>query len=293
MTQRLVRPLSLVFAAVLTAGAVAAGINWMGSRSDPDRPPAQPSVDLIAALHRVIIQPSELAKAEAEAVRDCLQQRQFDPPLPQLFTNGTANLPTFLDEFSAQAKGYGPIHDGAFNAYVSGLSKERRAALDLALTDTRSPQESFTTPNGWAVGSYRGGCFADARRLVYGTLADWLLVYALPQDLNSTAAETLTDPTVVVVMDHYRECMHGQGYEARFPQDAELLARAAGPTEQIEPRNRRIAAADAHCQAETGVRTAFLAALDRRCAEWLATNGPLVTRASDIIRIALTRVQAA
>lgn len=270
----------------LLATTVVAGAAWTGWRAHAGPPPAVPAGDRVAALHAIIAQPPILAAAEGTAVRDCLRRRGFDPPAPQWAANGTANIPVFVTEATARMEGYGAPADGAFARYSEGLPDDRRRAFEVAMVDLRSPREAFTTPDGWTVRTPRAGCLADARRLVYGSLADWLLAYAVPQDLNDTAASIHTDAHVVPVLGQYGECMRVVGYRAPFPQDAVSQARAVHEAAKA----RRIAIADARCQATTHLRAAFMAAFDRRSAAWLTGNVQLVLRTAAVVNRATARL---
>jgi len=291
-TRRTGRPASVTVAGVVVGIALAACTGPGGSRAvDP------PTLGPAAAhdLHTIVEQPRSLGRAEAYALRSCLQQKGFDPPLTTMATGSTANLPVFLDEPAAGREGYGAAMAEArqlgrddLGRYAERLPPARRAAFDATLDDDSGPKAELTTPNGWVVRAGTTGCMATARSAVYGSVENWLLAYALPQDLNTTAADVYLEPPVASALQSYQGCMSEQGQPAAFPQEAFAAARAAAgrSAQAVRSAEVRIATADARCQTRSDLERVVRAAFDRLAAPWLARNADLVVRTASVVKAA-------
>lgn len=289
--RRLVRSVAVV--------VVLAGLGTgCGGQSAPRQ---TPSPGVLTAFRQMAVQPRELGRAEALAVRNCMRHHGYDVPLPRATSGSVGNLPLALGA-AAALNGYAEALDrstpggdpDALHGYQSTLPAAEQAVFARRLDDPAAPRAAFTTPNGWHVTASEGGCAAEARTAVYGSVETWLLLFYLPQDLNNAAANTYSDKFVIVANGRYRSCMTDRGRQVSFPQEAVALAQHAVHPGVAEPSPEElvIATADAECQRSSAVVAVTLDSLERIAAPWIAVNAELVERAGAVVAGSLPRAMA-
>ncbi len=289
--RRLVRSLAVV--------VVLAGLGTgCGGQSAPQQ---TPSPGVLTAFRQMAIQPRELGRAEALAVRNCMRRHGYDVPLPRATSGSVGNLPLPLDDAAAQ-DGYAEALDrstpggdpDALHGYQSTLPVAEQAVFARRLDDPAAPRAAFTTPNGWRVRASEGGCVAEARTAVYGSVKAWLLLFYLPQDLNAAGAHTSFDQSVMAANGRYRSCMTGRGHPVSFPQEAVALAQHTVHPGVAEPSLEElvIATADAECQQSSAIVAVTLDSLERIAAQWITANAELVEHAGTIVTGSLPRAIA-
>lgn len=269
--------------------------------SPPAASSIHPSTSSFGALHRIITQPVALASAEADEVVACLHAKGFDPPRPELQVGRTANVPLFLSVHEATEHGYGEmpftavgIGSARFDEYRSSLSASELSRLENLLDDRSAPMVRITTPRGWVVSASSVGCRAQARINVYGSVQNWLISFAIPQEMNDLAADVYLDSSMVEPLRQYSACMADQGHPARFPEDAfevvKELAKRAPRTAEARTLDNRIPLSDAHCQEKSNFQARYMAVFDRMATSWLTKNLDTVQHVHDIVTSSLDRL---
>lgn len=265
-----------------------------GNRKNDSATPAA-----LASLHIVASQPLALGLAEVRATQHCLQAHGFDAPQARPVVGSIGNVPLAIQPDAARVNGYGDAiprsadpADDPVERYAQTLPQAQRDQLHTVLDDRAAERARFNTPNGWSVEASRGGCAAEARVAVYGSVDNWLLAYYLPQDLNDVAANAYTRAPVVAAIADYRLCMASHLYPVDFPQDAVQQAQeASAGLGKPSKRELLIAAADAKCQQISNLQAVVQATIDQDALPWVKRNQELITKAAKVVEQASTRAQ--
>ena len=274
--------------AAVVAGVVLA-VAGCGSATGGHRPPATGMADLGV----LVLQPPELGEAEALVLQRCLREHGFDAPRPRAVSGSAPNLPVPLDP----AAGYGDVidrgHPDVLGEYAQQLPDAARVRFAQATDDSSAAHEVLGTPDGWQVSASTGGCVAQARAEVYGSVRGWLAAVFLPQDLNAESGEAGADPRVGAVLTAYAGCMSRRGHDVTGPADAvDLARRRAAPGLPPSAWEVALAADDAVCRAETGLVQAYLTVLGEKAGGWLAANADLVRDTARLIEQSTVRARA-
>jgi hypothetical protein len=262
-------------------------------------PPDTASPDLTAAFREIAAQPADLGLAVAHATQRCLRAKGFDAPLPAAFSGSVANLPVRVDEQTARTVGYGSTLlrgidevQSPLDRYAAALPSARRTEFDQVLDDDRAPRARMTTPRGWVVSASRGGCAAEGRAAVFGSVDNWLAAFYLPQDLNLVASDVQSDPRVREAAGTFQTCMAAKGYAIASPHDAMAAAQgwSKGKAVRGAPRAEiQLATADAECQRRSGVVDVCLTALTHAAMDWIKANEQVVVETAEAIRASRLR----
>ncbi|MGH8874070.1 MAG: hypothetical protein ACRDVM_02285 [Acidimicrobiia bacterium] len=225
-----------------------------------------------------------LTNAESRSAEECIQAKGFPLDYPtrtvgQVFAGpefwSRAEMWLFDDVTAARDGGYGfneyleehsrwlgsspmvdPSRTGTTLFDPGNLPPERRAEFDLAFFGGDRAIIEVMLPNGQTEAMYAGGCLGEARKAIWGDLAQYLRVQGARGAVVSTIWErALSDRGVTAALRQWRSCMGDRGFEFEDPpatvQAALEEAQAGSGTELV------IATADAECKQESGLSDAF------------------------------------
>jgi hypothetical protein len=145
------------------------------------------------------------------------------------------------------------------DVYVQRLGPAEQAKYLEALQGPDSTRATITLPTGSQISFPTGGCRGDARRQVYGDLADAVRLDMVPQSvLRQVATRAQADPEYATAIAAWQACMRKAGYPYRSPLDATVAIagayRTQGVTETLHRRELAVARADATCDAASSLR---------------------------------------
>lgn len=160
-----------------------------------------------------------------------------------------------------------------------------------ALLDEDSPMVQLEVPGFGIIAAPSGGCVASSVELVFGSVADQLVVPGIRQYSD----EALESSEVRTVAEAYAACMRDSGYDVENPAQAAQVARdkwVPSGTEAESPGWNEIemAVVDAECQvAHPVLRVAEEQTIDL-ASEWISDNSTAILTAAAVQRRALALV---
>lgn len=288
--------LSMAFVAALIAGACTEHL-----RRTVERPAARVQrISPVAIAQRLVSllnPPAILGWAEEAAVAACVRRRglpyDVGPYVPDIRAPVTlAGRP--LSVRYARRFGYGSSAAVARGVKQGTRGESLGAEMRRALEPAGAPRVRVRLPGGYVASAARHGCIAEARRTVYGSVRDFLLVTYGPQivrlRLLAHLEEALQTPRVRQAAADYAACMARAGYRIRTPRAASRIgARRFGGDPDVSPAERRLAVADATCQEHSQVYGAISLALTDLGEDVLVRRGPFVERLVEVVRAAVSR----
>ncbi len=255
-------------------------------------------------LRQLVDRPTVLDEAENRLTAQCMNGAGLDyPPVPTPHDDRPmAGLlrgepPLTVDE--VRAHGYPdrwlnpappPPAEGPVEKYANSLPADARARFFHVLTGEGGNDVKVTLPGDFHVAASSEGCVGSARRQLYGSVANFLTVYYLPELAQRQAAAAEQDPDVHAVYTAFAQCMAAKGYQTATPAEAVTLAKTYYPDgrrEQADDKEKALAVADAECEAAVHLYDRHAAAVDRVVRSWLAVNETAVAEAYAALQAAL------
>ena len=215
-----------------------------------------------------------LQRVQQELIRRCMQKSKL---LYYVTSAGPYPTQTLLtdDTFTGVTpQGYGlylheiaqhvGVPDGQQatskqDAYQRSLPAAQQAQYTKAFFGSDSSRQSLRLPGGGEVSFPAEGCLAEALTQIYGNVKKQAELEAIPQIVRAQMnAKIGSDTAYRSAADAWRTCMQARGFNYKSPSDAinqlqSDYARAASP-EQVLPKERNVAQADASCDAKTQLR---------------------------------------
>ncbi|MGP4111502.1 hypothetical protein ACTWP5_11355 [Streptomyces sp. 4N509B] len=253
--RRLIAPLALCAALALAlgvtvtvSGAPADQAPAPPTRADTRTPPpendAQPGALLLPldAYKFTALDTHTIASAEDVLIRACMRERGFDwealPP-PSARHADPPNLRRYGLTDPADASRYG------YHLPPPTPAQERREAVWDA-RDELPPEQRLAA---FGENGATGGCWGEAHaELQRGVTAPDMSV--LVRYISQAYDEARRAPEVVAVLDAWRACMAGAGFDYADPLEA-FNDPAWGESPRPSARERAVAEADVRCKRET------------------------------------------
>lgn len=247
-------------------------------------------------LTRLLRRPAVLQRAENIVTARCMRRkgltyrspvRAYDPRAPMTL----AGRP--LGASFARLYGYGFSWG---DVRFADRSASARARVFRALAPHGSPEVRVRLPVGYIAAHPRRGCVPRARLIVYGSLRNYLALVYVPQGirrrlLRHLGAALLRDD-VREAASAYAACMREEGYAADTPRGAWLMAwRSFRDDRAISTEQRRMAIADATCQAKSAIYAAISAGLAQEGRRVLIESHAILPRLMSLRDAALTRAR--
>ena len=140
------------------------------------------------------------------------------------------------------------------------------------------------------------GCWAKARRRLYGSVMNWLELAYIPEVIYRETGRIRHDPQVENARVAYSKCMRRSGELVERPTEALHLARARFGRTRLRgdapTRPERVmATSDADCQVSAGYQRALAGAVFRAARTWIRGHERDLLRLVDIQRMAVGRAQ--
>jgi hypothetical protein len=243
---------AVVVGVPLTAGAVAAVTYCVLATAAPAASPAPTRAQL-----------GQLAQAEERLVAGCMTAKGFPYVVPAaILSSGLEKGFTFGtdDVMAAGQNGYAlpaspqPVTDPNTELFQR-LPASRQRAYENALGGTGNQRVSVDVPGMGQVFTNTDGCRSDARRRLYGDLAQWGRVHNLVTNLAPLAYLDVThDPEFVSTLGKWRACMRASGFpyaDTGAAEDAAARLYDRLPKSDARRVEIRIAVADATCMRRT------------------------------------------
>ena len=236
----------------------------------------RPTTALISKVQQMLMKPSILTWGEQELTARCMAAKGFayqvDPPAASDDTARSPSLggfgtPLTLEEAS---NGY-PATQSERPAATGVESPGRTRRYQRALDREHARQVQIEIP-GFALGASSRGCVATARRQLYGSVRNYLMVEYAAQGIRRFASGVLEEPQVQRAVAEYETCMRAAGYAVDNPGQAPQLAeRRFGQHRLGEASAREVemATTDALCQSRSEVYSLLDEAVADAASDWL------------------------
>lgn len=288
------------------AGAMVVALAAVACTGKPGPSPSPPAA-AVAAVRALLAPAPELAWAEQELVRRCVQAAGFDYPVRRPALDGGAGVLvealTVSSVEVAQREGYGSLirrgnngADEGLDRYRAGLDPDERRRFDTVLAGPEdAAQVEVVLPDGQVVGTSTQGCVAEARRALYGSLETYLQVRYLPQGIRARGLGAVErDRGVRAALRRYAECMAAAGYpDVSSPSVAlEVAAQRWGVTATAPVEERAMAVVDVSCQQQAELQAALDNALLAAASDLLATQEQQLIGLLEELRTATSRARA-
>jgi hypothetical protein len=223
-------------------------------------------------------------RAEQQLTAQCMNRLGFAYQIPDMGPPPGLNTMTAFALGSGPPATYGVRPDSVVTA-PPGDPDADQPGYQLALGGPLGAMRTVTLPGGAIVGYQTGGCQAEARRELYGSVEAFMVAVNLPQLEGIRFAEFLTsDRAYLSALRTWQACMRAGKFPVASPDDAarSLLqlsgkARAAALMRQ----QAAIAAADASCDGPSHLRQYTNQALR----QFVGSLSPQVlTQLNDVVR---------
>ncbi|QYX77389.1 hypothetical protein [Streptomyces akebiae] len=257
-----------------------------------------------------------LRRAESELIAVCMADKGFpyragrSASAPQSYEEqllgmderrkrGYGLYAQYLDSPGGGEKREGgePLAPGMENdAYVAQLSEAEAEKYVYALRGDASDRREMRLPDDQTVTFSGKGCEAVSRQELYGSLDDWAASEHVPQILNNSLTDRVTeDPEYAAAMRNWKECMDAKGYSYEDPDDAYRKLKGEygerGATRDMRKREIEVATDDGTCARKARVPDTVLS-LRRQHAESLpATDKRDLRQLTDIWEAAATHAR--
>ncbi|SDM53371.1 hypothetical protein [Allokutzneria albata] len=251
--------------------------------------PTTPAAD---QLRELVDRPAALAEAENLLISECMSRAGMSyphvpPPRDDRPVVGLIKMAAPLRLEDARREGYPDTSmkprptKGLVEAHAEALPPGARDRFHQLLRGNTGNDVRVTLAGSFETAASSGGCVGSARKRLYGSVANFLTVYYVPELAQRRAAEADDDPDVRAAYGSYAQCMSDKGHPAATPAAAVELAKSH-ETEEIA-----IASADAECRAVTRLHERRAVAADRVVRNWLADNESAVSQAHKLLTDAL------
>ncbi|MCP3803045.1 hypothetical protein NLX83_27595 [Allokutzneria sp. A3M-2-11 16] len=240
--------------------------------------PTMPAAD---QLRELVNRPAALDEAENLLIGECMSRAglffpRVPPPRDERPTVGLVKAAAPLRLEDARRDGYPDAPrsaKGPVEAHADTLSPDVRERFYQLLRGNTGNDVRVTLAGSFETAASSSGCVGSARKRLYGSVANFLTVYYLPELAQRQAAKADDDPDVRAAYGSYAQCMNTKGHRAATPAEAVALAKTR------EADEIAIASADAECRAATRLHDRRAVAADRIVRSWLADNESDVVRA--------------
>ncbi len=215
---------------------------------------------------------SALESAMGRATDDCMKARGFRGPASDgVLENWDEGRDIGLERRRTQGYGLDPARSKAVDpeprpdvdAYVAGLSKEKRLEYSNVLLGSAGPRLTVRLPGGRVIDTPLEGCVAEGRRRVFGTIENWASVQYVPEAINAAVdVKVMSSNSYGQALVAWRGCMSAKGIQASSPVE---LARSVEDdysrhVPNTSAREVRVAVADGECALASHLGLAALAA---------------------------------
>lgn len=241
-------------------------------------PEPRPNTVLISKVRQMLLKPPILTWGEQELTARCMAAQGFTYEVdPLLVTDRGAGLPSLggfgtpltLEEAS---DGYPATR---LRRPAPTRSQRRLTLLYDRALDAEHARQVHIRVQGVAVGASTRGCAAAARRQLYGSVHNYLMVEYAAQGVRQFGAGALEDPQVRRAIAEYETCMRSAGYAVGNPGVArQLAARRFGrrDLDKVPSSEVKMATTDARCQNRSEVYALLDEAVANAASGWLRTN---------------------
>jgi len=252
-----------------------------------------------------------LARAEDALVGRCMRSHGFE--WRDTGDDASSDIPDCRDAarddvVRARAVGFGLFdlfgaltepgmeRDGPQTRYERALMPEQRARLERALVGRPGTLAEIVLTGGERIGLHTDGCYAKARRKLYGTFKGFV---AATQESQSLAVaierDAVADLRYERAVGSWRQCMGRRKYAYASPTDAEVSVatryQLEGRTDHMRALEIRTAIDTARCSHAADLR-GTMAALRVEHASLLSTEQrQLLTKIARITASALRRAR--
>lgn len=243
-----------------------------------ESPEPRPGTALISKVREMLVEPSILTWGEQELTARCMAKQGFtyevkpasagvpDAALPSLGGFGT---PLTLEQASG---GYPATHSR--RPAPTRSEPGRAVGYDGAL-DVENARQVQIRIGGLTVGASTRGCAAAARRQLYGSVRNYLMVEYAAQGIRQFGGAALENAQVQLAVAKYEACMRSAGYAAGNPGVARQLAERRfrrNGLDKTSPSEVRMAMSDARCQNRSDVYSLLDEAVADAASSWLRAN---------------------
>lgn len=167
------------------------------------------------------------------------------------------------------------------NSISNSLHGEAEAALaEILLGDDPSKRQSVRLPHDYELTVPEEGCYAEARKLLGGSITAWAEVEYLPNYLNLRLQERVARaPEIERHLARWATCMSAKGYRASAPAKFQRAFQTSYPnlppgvpsTQDFKASEIRAALADSDCQEASGYAS-FVVKEGREAAAAMPSN---------------------
>lgn len=268
----------------------------------------EPEADVPDRLRQLVDRPAVLDDAENRLIARCVNQAGMtypQVPLPRDdrpmigLLRGAAPLRAetvreqgYPDRWMTDAR---IPEKGPVETHADSLPADAKERFHHLLRGEGGDNVRVVLPGNFEVAAPSSGCVGGARRRLYGSVENYLTVYYLPELVQRRAVAADEDPDVRVAYAAFAQCMATEGYHTATPAAAVDLARTYYPDGRRQgagAQEKKLALADAQCQATTRLRERRAAAVDRLARRWLAGNAAAVSKAYGLLQVALVEAKA-
>ncbi|WP_335939879.1 hypothetical protein [Streptomyces sp. PTD5-9] len=224
-----------------------------------------------------------LADAERATIRDCMSRQGFsffyDPADPAELRAETArnNAERYLDDVPrSRREGFGPAPDVPARAasraerqeqaYLAGLSRQRRDAWDKALMGPPGQERiKVVVPGVGTMEHPTAGCFAEARTRLFGDYEKWTradtFVNARFRPVDEAVRKSLEYKEATA---RWSTCLQARGRRFATPEDARARASTL-------PRDQAVAlaVATAECDRQVGRSKTHRSLYEQATRHWI------------------------
>lgn len=251
-----------------------------------------------AAIHltRLLRSPPPLQRAENLITARCLERkglryrspvRAHDPRAPMTLVGRP------LSVSFARLHGYGFSWGDVRPAAPSTGTRDE---VLRALAPPGARQVRVRLPGEYIATHVRRGCVARARLMIYGSLENYLALVYVPQGIRREVLAyldaALRRDDVQEAASAYASCMHREGHVADTPRAAWLIAwQLFGDEQAVSMEQRRMAVADARCQARSAIYPAISVGLAQEGRRGLIESHTILSWLMGLRETALTRAR--
>lgn len=250
-------------------------------------------------LSRLLNPPSILARAEQLDVARCLNSRDMPYGSRVHAPDGHSRLTLVgrpLSVERARRVGYGSVPLPRREGSGSGVSVSMSVQTLRALEPATARQVRVLLPGHYVARAARRGCLARARRRIYGSVRNFLLLWYGPQVIRLRLLDELNralgEPEVQRAGQVYAACMDAAGYRTASPRSTWLRARKKyGADRGVTRAERRMAVWDARCQRRSAIYDTISARLIELGWPFLRRNEAFIGSLLHILGRAVSRAR--
>jgi len=200
--------------------------------------------------------------AEETVLARCLERRGFNYPEPPRLLRDTPTDVITAYRIPSGADTYGLHHAARAVAATEIPPPAKAEEWQFALYGPANRQASIRLPSRVKVSFPLTGCLASAKQTLYGSSETAARVETeIPEFTTTLTEEVEQEPSYADALRRWQDCMAAAGTRAQSPQELierlEVRYARDGVTPELVAEERALAAQDAHCDAETGLRAAY------------------------------------